>query len=401
MENKAQEPEPASFGVLRFQFQIRRTRGMRFLGFYIPKTVFVALLCLLALLAPAAQRKKKEEETQILQLPKELPAAVTGDPRHFTFHTTPLSGKGLLSPQIRDALKALTHQTGSDTVLHLRAFAAGSGDLRRVRDLVSEVFTERRQPLPALSLIQAGGLPMEGAQVVLESVSSARKEVNPFGLAWIAGVPATSSSPTDPVGPLTEKSLAWLQRAVRAAGSEPADVLRVTCFFSSLEDLAASRKLVEGAYPRAALNYVQTQRVPFQAMAACEAVSRLRAKPAEAFRVLNVEGLASEAGASQIALVGASSVILTGTQVSFGYEEQNSRLAFDRLRKALEQAGAGTRDTAFARYYPLSGGIATQVRKIRGEFFDSAHPPAGGTLLFEGLPSMDAGFAVDAIAVKR
>src|SRR5436190_13178682 len=124
---------------------------MRFLGFYIPKTALAALLCLLALLAPAAQRKKKkEEETQILQLPKELPAAVTGDPRHFTFYTTPLAGKGLLSPQIREALKALTHQTGSDTVLHLRAFAAGSGDLRRVRDLVSAVFTDRRQPLPAL-----------------------------------------------------------------------------------------------------------------------------------------------------------------------------------------------------------------------------------------------------------
>ena len=35
----------------------------------------------------------------------------------------------------------------------------------------SEVFTERRQPLPALSLIQSGGLPLEGAQVVLEAIA--------------------------------------------------------------------------------------------------------------------------------------------------------------------------------------------------------------------------------------
>jgi hypothetical protein len=55
---------------------------------------------------------------------------------------------------------------------------------------------------------------------------------------------------------------------------------------------------------------------------------------------------------------------------------------------------------AFAHYYPLSGGIAAQLRKIRGELFDAAHPPAGTTLLFEGLPSMDAGFAVDVVAAK-
>ena len=55
---------------------------------------------------------------------------------------------------------------------------------------------------------------------------------------------------------------------------------------------------------------------------------------------------------------------------------------------------------AFADYYPLSLDIAAQVRKLRAEVFDAAPPPAGTLLLFEGLPSMDAGFAVDAVAVK-
>jgi len=36
---------------------------------------------------------------------------------------------------------------------------------------------------------------------------------------------------------------------------------------------------------------------------------------------------------------------------------------------------------------------------VRGEFFDSAHPPASLLLLFEGLPSMNAGFAIDVVAV--
>ena len=63
----------------------------------------VVLVCGLAILA-SAQRKKKEEETQTLQLPKELPTVITGDTRHLTFYVTPLSAKGLLSQQVRAAL---------------------------------------------------------------------------------------------------------------------------------------------------------------------------------------------------------------------------------------------------------------------------------------------------------
>jgi len=37
---------------------------------------------------------------------------------------------------------------------------------------------------------------------------------------------------------------------------------------------------------------------------------------------------------------------------------------------------------------------------VRSKFFDDAHHPAGSLVLFEGLPSMEAGFAVDLVAVK-
>jgi enamine deaminase RidA (YjgF/YER057c/UK114 family) len=359
-----------------------------------------ALACGLAVLAAPAQKKKKEEITQTLQLPKELPAAITGDTRHLTFHVTPLSAKGLLSAQIRDALKALAHESGSDTVLKIRAFVAGSGDVRRVRDLVSEVFTDRRQPLPVLSLIQTGGLPMEGAQVVLEGIAQGKKEVSQYGLAFLSAQAATSPNPLDPVPPLTAKSLAALRQAVKAAGSDPADVLRVTCFLSSLENIAETKRLVEAEYPRAALNYVQTQRGPSQGEAACEAVARLKWNTGTRIHLLDPEGLPKEPGVSQIALVSSPHVVLTGTQVSFGYEEKDARLAFERLQKALEQSGVSARDVAFAHYYPLSRGIADQVRKVRGSFFDPAHAPAGTLLIFEGLPSMDAGFAVDVVAAK-
>src|SRR5689334_10090932 len=122
----------------------------------------VAAVCAASLLFAAPQRKKKkEEETQTLQVSRDLPTAVAGDTRRLTFHITPLSSKGLLSQQIRDALKVVGRDAGGSTVLKIRAFVAGSGDLRRVRDLVSDFFTDRRQPLPVLSLVQSGGLPME------------------------------------------------------------------------------------------------------------------------------------------------------------------------------------------------------------------------------------------------
>lgn len=359
----------------------------------------VALVCGLALLAWPTQKKKKEEETQTLQVPKELPSSVVGDTRRLTFHVTPLTNKGLLSPQIREALKALTHQAGSETVLKIRAFVAGSGDVRRVRDLVSEAFTDRKLPLPVLSLVRSGGLAMEGAQVVLEAIAQSRKEVNPDGLAFLSGQAATSPDPLDPVAPLTAQSLSALRQEMNAAGTEAAGVLRITCFFSSLENLAASRQLVEAEYPHAAHNYVQTQRAPGRALAACEAVARLRSAPGSRLSFAP-EAPPGEAGQSQVALVSAAQVVLTGTQISFGYQEQDARLAFDRLKKELEQSGVSPRDVAFAHYYPLSNTVAAQIRKIRGEFFDPAHPPAGTMLLFEGLPSMDAGFAVDVVAVK-
>jgi enamine deaminase RidA (YjgF/YER057c/UK114 family) len=359
-------------------------------------TIFALATAFCLVLTPAApaQKKpkpKKEEITQTLQLPKELPAAVTGETRRLTFHVTPLSARGLLSAQVRDALKTLTRETGGNPVLKIRAFVAGSGDLRRVRDLVSEVFTDRKLPLPALSLIRSGGLPLEGAQVVLEAIAAGKKEVNPHGLVFLSAPVVTSDNPLDPVAPLAAQSLDRLKLALKTAGSEPGDVVRVTCFLSSLENLVAIRKLVEAGYPRAALNYVQTQRSPARALGACEAVARLTQDTGT--RV----SFQPEAGEPLAALVGAQHVVLSGTQVSYGYQESNSRLAFERLQKVLEANGVSGRDVAFAHYYPLADPLAAQVRKLRTEFFAAS---ASSIILFEGLPGMDAGFAVDVVAVK-
>jgi enamine deaminase RidA (YjgF/YER057c/UK114 family) len=243
-------------------------------------------------------------------------------------------------------------------------------------------------------------LPLEGAQVVLEGIVAARKEVNPHGLVFISAQTEWAADPTGPVAPLAAKSLASLRLALKTARSEPADVTRISCFLSSLDDVAATRKMVETEYRLAAADFVQAQRAPTRSLAACEAVAKLRWNTGAGLQLMNVEGLAPEAGASQIALVASPRVVLTGTQVSFGFEDKDARLAFQRVEKSLEQVGASTRDVAYAYFYPLATRIAGQVRQVRGEFFDGSRPPASSMLLFEGLPSMDAGFAMDVVAVK-
>jgi len=224
--------------------------------------------------------------------------------------------------------------------------------------------------------------------------------VNQYGLVYISGQAASSGEPLDPVLPLAQQSLAHLATAVKAAGSKPEDVVRVTCFLSSLDRYADVRRLVESSYAGAALNFVQVQRAPARAVAECEAIAGLRWNTGTAIHMLNPEGLGPSSQLSQIALIGAPQVILTGSQEAFGFQDADARLAFERLQKSLSQEGVSLREVAFTSMYPLSARISEQVRKIRGEFYNGARPPAGTMLPFQGLPSMDAGFAVDVVAVR-
>jgi enamine deaminase RidA (YjgF/YER057c/UK114 family) len=355
---------------------------------------------------PLSAKKKKEEETQTLQLPKELPAAVIGETRRLSFLVTPLSAKGLLTQQVRDALKNLEHQASGDPVLAIRAFVAGSADLRRVRDLVSETFTEKHQPLPTLSLIQAGALPLSGAQVVLEATVNGRKDLY-AGLVFFPGYAAYADDPQAPVAPLFERTVAGLRKAVAASGVAPADVLRVTCFVSTLERVEEVRARVEAEFPRAAQNYMQTERAPQRAVAACEAIAGIHEGTGShngagtAPGRLTFRQVSDAAGDNaRIAMVGAPHIVLTGTQVSFGFEERDAHLAFERLGKTLEPLGVSMRDIAWAHFYPLSRKIEEQMRRQIPAFFEPANLPALSVLEFEGLSSEDAGFAVDAMAAK-
>jgi enamine deaminase RidA (YjgF/YER057c/UK114 family) len=322
-----------------------------------------AALTLLAAIALPGKKKDPAEQTQTLALPKDPPQVAVGETRRLLFHVSPLSGKGLLSQQTRDALKAILKANGGAPVVHLRAFVSGSGDIRRVPQIVSDFFTDKKQALPSVSVALAGGLPLDNAQVVLEAVSLGRREANADGLDFIAGEESTASDPAAPPQSLLEKTLHHMASKVNAQS-----VLRISCFVSSMNNPAQLTSAIHSRFPAAAIDLVQTQRAPMRALANCQAVAR---------------------GGK----VTAGKLAFTGTQVAFGAQEKDALLAFQRLDRDLTDASASPSGIVFTNVYALSGQTGEMVRKLR------ASPSIVPAIIpFEGLASIDAGFAVDAIA---
>ncbi len=325
--------------------------------------------------------KKKKKGDDITQAPPpspELPAAVIAETAHLAYQVSPLSSKGLLSQQTRDALKILL-KSNRGQIVKLRAFVAGSGDLRRIGEIAGEMFMERHQPLPALSVAQVGALPMVGAQIVIEATEADRKVVNPVGVAFLSG--ETSSS----VGESLEK----LKSVLAGAGMQPSDALAVTCFVSSLDDQRDTHEAMAASFPSAALNYVQMQRDPVTPAADCEAIARLRSAPAAAVSWMNN---------SQVALVSSPQVVITGTQLAFGDQASDFKLAFERLKKTLAASGTGFDQVVMAHLYVTASGLSSRVLAIQSAQTGTARGPASVPVPFESLPSLDAVFGIDVIA---
>jgi hypothetical protein len=310
-----------------------------------------------------AEKKKKEDFTQTLALPKQPPPVALADTRKLMFHVSPLSGKGLLTAQTRDALRAILRINGGLPIVHIRAFVAGSGDIRRIPQIVSEVLGEKKFPLPSISVLRAGGLPLDNAQVVLEAVSVSKRDI-------ISGLDLIASEVfTDPDNSVSPRPL--LQKAVDdLVGKAQGGASLVTCFVSTMPNAAELSALISSRFPSAAVNLVQTQRGPYRALAACESVGR-------GTRITSER------------------IAFTGTRVAFGAEQKDAVLVFQRLERDLAESGAAPASTVFTHIYSLSAVVGEVARKLR--------PSQAPILLIpmEGLASVDAGFAVDAVATVQ
>lgn len=333
---------------------------------------------------PIIKSKDKDKDPVAQKLPelKDPPPAIAAETSRLVFHVSPLSAKGLLSQQTSDALKALMQVNRGATIVKLRAFIAGTGDVRRVQTIVSETFSDKKDPVPALTAIQVGALPMEGAQVQLESISAGKKAVNPNGLAFFSGQRASTAA----------ESVAQLQSAANAARVASGDMLQVTCFLSSLDGAQAAREAVARAFPAAASDMIQFLRFSAEPLAVCEGVGR---------RSMAGEPVAFVGGPAPVALVNTPKLVFTSAQMAFLDRDADLRLAFERLGKNLAPLGVSYKDVVAANFYPLKRSVEERLDAIASGFFPRDLHPAGTTLLYEGLPSLDASMAVEVIAAPR
>jgi enamine deaminase RidA (YjgF/YER057c/UK114 family) len=296
---------------------------------------------------PPKNAKKAELPNQALEQPPQLPLALPADGTRLSFLAAPLSNHGLLSQQTREALKWMMSQAHGAQFVRVRAFVAGSGDLRRVPQLVSEAFADKHLSLPVVVTLQVGALWLEGAQVQLEATLQQARPVNPSGVSIVAFGAETSEAALSPF---------------KQAG----ELLRATCYVPSVK----GQVLLDGVV------WIQPQRQPAQTTTWCEGVARLTG-PA----------------------VTAQPLVFTGAQMAFSYSEEDARLAYERLEKTLKSANSTLKNAVFLSFYPLSSQLAELARRIGPSYLDGVHRPAGiRTIVFEGLPSMDGSFAIEAVA---
>jgi enamine deaminase RidA (YjgF/YER057c/UK114 family) len=319
--------------------------------------------------------------------------SVTAETVRLVFHAAPM-GKGPLPKQASDAVK---HLKTFGKIVKLRAFVTAGTDLEAVTAIVSKMFPAKSRPV--VNLVQIGRLPDPSAQVLIEAVSVSKNVENPNGLVFVSG--QLTQAPLDPaqtkmlVAPLAEKSVASLNAVISSLEVNPADVVRVNCFTSSVEDHAQLQSLVNGAFLKASVNVMQIQRTPTNQFVECEAVARLHAKSAYPVRLVNP----TQAAFSQAAIVTAPKVIFTTTYPSSSNDDAGVRHALSKLKSGLDASGSSLDRVFYIYAYPGNTAMLEKYRGLRFEFLDRTRAPASTNLVFEGAGATGSALGVDAIAV--
>lgn len=294
---------------------------------HLPLALILTALFCYAQMPEVKMRKPKKEKpvkTQTLEAIPEPPAAVNLDSSRALFLVSPLSSKGLLSQQIKDALSNLRKQAKGATIVKLRGFVTGRGDARRLSAMTGELFQDWHLPIPAVSTIQAGALPLEGAQILVEAIAEDRKPHNPHGLDFLPGLetlrPPGEDGSVSSVVPLLERTLNQFD----------GDIAQITCYVSALEEASKLDALIAAKFPAATRTLVQAQRALGSGLARCEAVRRRPAGQAE-------------------------SLVLTSSQIAFPNAPQYLETLESRLLKVLSDNNA---KPWVKRAYAVSRGVA-------------------------------------------
>jgi enamine deaminase RidA (YjgF/YER057c/UK114 family) len=319
-----------------------------------------------AVIRPPKKDKKSELPNQALGPLPQLPLILPADGTKLSFLSAPLTNNGLLSQQTRDELKWMIAQAHGGQFVRIRAFVAGSGDLRRIPQLVSEAFADKHLSLPVVETVQIGALPLEGAQVQFDAILQQGHTVNPAGVSFTS---------------FEAESGAAAQTKLLQMGSH---LERGTCYVPTLHlEIAvqllppSSMKVGTGGHLHLEdVAWIQPQRVFNPTTTWCEVVT-------------------SNTGPA----IPSQPLVFSGAQLAFSYSEEDARLAYERLEKTLKSANSTLKNAVFLNFYPLSSQLADLARRTGASYLAPGQEPGGvRKIVFEGLPSIDGSFAIEAVA---
>ncbi len=195
---------------------------------------------------------------------------------------------------------------------------------------------------------------MDGAQVVIESISADKKTLNPNGVAFF---PAQHIS-----------------ELAASAKAQETELIEATCFVPDISQVASARAELTAVFPGVTANFVQLTRLPVDPQTSCEGVGRLQ-KPGKS----------------------PAKLVFTAIQMSFGDQEKDLRLAYGRLGRVLETTKAGYAGSQMMRIYSLNRSAADKAAALGPEYMGRSARPASVQVV-EGLPSLDATVALELIA---
>lgn len=273
--------------------------------------------------------------------------------------------KGTMMQQVKQA-----HEKIKGKVYRYRVFVKPDADV----GLISTVLRA-----PVLSIIRVAGLPNRDQKISVEAVTNGGR--NPQGLVFVSGQGVNQAGLMPKVEPLVKTALDNVDLALKGVSITSDDVVALTCYISSMEDITAVKSLTEKRYPIAARNEIQIP-VPYgRALVECEAVARAKGPVGFVYP----EGLTKSPNFTQVTGISSKRMIFSGLHGSGACTEDNIRAMFKLLASNLEKNKASIKEAVFSYVYPNTQDGTDLTRKVRFEFFNKEKAPASTLLQFLGF----------------
>jgi enamine deaminase RidA (YjgF/YER057c/UK114 family) len=315
-----------------------------------------------------------------------FPDALIGETQKLEFHvSTPLSN-GSLQTQTRAALQELIRKNHGATIIKLRAFAIGADNLTAIQAVIHKTLKDQKLPLPVLALVGVAGFPDAGQQVEIESTANSIESRNPDGVAFLAGLAA----------PAGDRTIDGLARVAREGGISADNILRISCFYESADQVDSAKKSIAKAFPSAESSFVFSYASAAKPLMECEGVARMTGQSANGVRYFNFFGEQASPNFSRAALVRTRRLVFTGTPVATGDSEADLHKLLEQLKSAIEAFGAKLPDVIMSDNYWLSASARDQLRTVRAQYYGKTVPAATG-VFFTGLSSKNATAALELV----